>query len=93
MFHLSSRTSQRLFSTQNKTYLMTTNDRGKSFVEMVVAATVILKGSKHILFHNCFVFFKSRFSLLSVTSWRELLIYYWDVMEKQLQPRFKMVYS
>lgn len=33
---------------------MTANDRGKSFVETVVGATVILKGSKHVLFHNCY---------------------------------------
>lgn len=44
--------SKKQLSAENKTYLMTANDRGKSFVETVVGATVILKGSKHVLFHN-----------------------------------------
>lgn len=42
-----------LFSEQNKTFL-TVDDSGKSFVERVMVATVILQGSKHILFHNCY---------------------------------------
>lgn len=46
--------SKKQLSAENKTYLMTANDRGKSFVETVVGATVILKGSKHVLFHNCY---------------------------------------
>lgn len=40
-------------SVKNKTYL-TANDRGKSSVETLVGASVILKGSKHVLFHNCY---------------------------------------
>lgn len=45
--------SKELLSAKYKTCLMTANDRGKSFVETVVGATVILKGSKHDLSHNC----------------------------------------
>lgn len=41
-------------SKKNKTYLMTAIDRGKSFVETLVGVTVILKGSKHVLSHNCY---------------------------------------
>lgn len=47
--------SKKQLSVKNKTYLMTANDRGKSSVEMLVGASVILKGSKHILFHNCYL--------------------------------------
>lgn len=46
--------SEKQLSAQNKTWLMTANDRGKSFVETLVGASVILKGSKHVLFHNCY---------------------------------------
>lgn len=47
--------SKELLSAKNKTCLMTANDRGKSFVETAVGATVILKGSKHDLSHNCYL--------------------------------------
>lgn len=46
--------SKKQLSVKNKTYLMTANDRGKSSVETLVGASVILKGSKHVLFHNCY---------------------------------------